>query len=167
MAEVRKFSLVYDPAEDRLAWDLEAVDGATARLWLTQRLCRGLAEALLKMVPVAATPPEAPPQRRAAVQSWEQAAAMAQFGKVAGVTPQPRSLTGLVSAVHIRPVGERLDLTFDFGEGEQRTLGVDPPALRQLLGVMRRLYAGAGWPMDVWPSWTAETPGAPPADAVN
>lgn len=166
MAEVHKFSLVYDPAEDRLAWDLEAMDGATARLWLTQRLCRGLVEALLKMVPVAA-PPEAPPQRQAAVQSWEQAAAMAEFGKVAGVTPQPQSVTGLVRAVHIRPVGERLDLTFDFGAGEHRTLGVAPPALRQLLGVMRRLYAGAGWPMDVWPAWTAETPGAPPADAVN
>jgi hypothetical protein len=86
---------------------------------------------------------------------------------VAGVTPQPRSLVGLVRAVHIRPVGERLDLTFEFGEGGQRTLGVDPPALRQLLGVMRRLYAAAGWPMDVWPTWTAETSGAAPGDAVN
>jgi len=166
MAEVHKFSLVYDTAEDRLAWDIEAVDGATARLWLTQRLSRGLTEALLKMVPAAA-PPEAPPQRQAAVQSWEQAAAMAQFGKVAGVTPQPRSLTGLVRTVHIRPAGERVDLTFEFGEGEQRTLGVDPPALRQLLGVMRRLYAAASWPMDVWPAWTAEVIGAPPTDAVN
>ena len=92
---------------------------------------------------------------------------MAQFGKVAGVTPQPRSLTGLVRTVHIRPAGERVDLTFEFGEGEQRTLGVDPPALRQLLGVMRRLYAAASWPMDVWPAWTAEVIGAPPTDAVN
>ena len=166
MAQVHRFSLVYDTAEDRLAWDLEAVDGATARLWLTQRLCKGLAEALLRMV-AAAAPPEAPPQHQVAAQSWEQAAAMAQFGKVPGVTPQPSALTGLVRTVHIRPVGERLDLTFEFGEGEQRTVGVDPPALRQLLGVMRRLYAAANWPMDVWPGWTAETPGAPPSDAVN
>jgi hypothetical protein len=166
MAPVHKFSLVYDTAEDRLAWDFEDIDGATARLWLTQRLCRGLAEALLKMIPAAA-PRDVAPHRQAAVQLWEQAAAMAQFGKVPAVRPQPRALTGLVRTVHIRPAGERLNLTFEFGAGEQRTVGVDLPALRQLVGVMRRLYAAASWPMDIWPAWTAEAPGAPPADAVN
>jgi hypothetical protein len=37
MTQIHKFSLVYDATEDRLAWDAEDIQGATTRLWLTQK----------------------------------------------------------------------------------------------------------------------------------
>ena len=168
MTQIQKFSLIYDVAEDRMAWDSEDAAGATTRLWLTQRLCRGLVGAILPMLqgePVAPEPVAV--QRQAAVQSWEQAAAMADFGKVPAVRPRPQTIVGLVKAVHIRPFAERMDLSFDFGRDEHRTLGVSRPAVRQMLTVLHRLYAAAGWPMDVWPAWIEGPQGQPSSDALN
>lgn len=168
MSQIQKFSLIYDVAEDRMAWDSEDAHGATTRLWLTQRLCRGLVGAILPMLQGQPTAPEpVAVQRQAAVQSWEQAAAMADFGKVPGVRPRPQTVTGLVRAVQIRPFADRMDLTFDFGPDQSRTIGVSHPAVRQMLTVLHRLYGAAGWPTDVWPAWIEGPQAAPPPDAVN
>lgn len=166
MTQIHKFSLVYDPNEDRLAWDGEDTQGATTRLWLTQRLCRGLVNALVPMLKTAA--PQAVALRHpASVQSWEQAAAMADFGKVPGVQPQPQATVGLVRAVHIQPTNDIISLTFDFGAGDARTIGASQLAIRQMLAVMYRLHVAAGWPLDVWPAWIAEPAAPVPDDAVN
>lgn len=165
MTQIRKFSLVYDPGEDRLAWDAEDQAGATTRLWLTQRLCRGLAGAILAMMQNRAG--ETPPDRRATLQSWEQAAAMADFGKVEGVQPSVEGASGLVTAAHIRPTARGLDLTFDFGAGETRTVSIGSAGVRQTLAVMHRLHVAAGWPLDVWPAWVADPAAAAPTDSVN
>jgi hypothetical protein len=166
MTQVHRFSLIYDPAEDRLAWDSVDVEGGVARLWLTQRICRGLVGALLPMLQ-AATPATVPPEHQAAVQSWEQAAAMADFGKAPGVQLQPQSVVGLVRAVHIRPHDGRLELAFEFGEGQTRAVEVTHSAVRQMLSVMHRLSAAAGWPLDVWPAWIADPAAAAPGGALN
>ena len=168
MSQIQKFSLIYDVAEDRMAWDSEDAQGATTRLWLTQRLCRGLVGAILPMLQVEPAAPEpVAAQRQAAVQSWEQAAAMADFGKVPGVRPLPQTVVGLVKAVHIGPFADHMDLSFDFGRDERRTLGVSRPAVRQMLTVLHRLYVAAGWPMDIWPAWIEGPHGQPPIDALN
>jgi hypothetical protein len=166
MSQIQKFSLLYDAAEDRLAWDTEDAEGGTTRLWLTQRLCRGLIGALLPMLKTAAPQVDAPLQQ-AAVQSWEQAAAMSSFGRVPGVQPKPQTLNGLVRAVHIRPKGEHLDLTFEFGTADTREVGLSQAALRQMLSVMHRLHVAAGWPLDLWPAWIAEPAPAGAAAALN
>jgi hypothetical protein len=167
LSEIRKFSLVYDIAEDRLAFDTEDNQGATTRLWLTQRFCRGFVTALLPMLPTAVPEAAAAPERQAVVQSWEQAAAMADFGKVEGVKPQPQAASGLVNTVQIRPMGDRLDLAFDYGAGQALTVGVPHTGVRQMLTVMRRLYAAAGWPLDIWPAWIDGPADAPSDSAVN
>ena len=68
MSEIHKFSLRYDPGEDRLAWDLEADDGGVTRLWLTQRLCRNFIEAIIpvltKAAPATWPPSTSPPSSR-------------------------------------------------------------------------------------------------------
>ncbi|MFI4935466.1 MAG: hypothetical protein ACHP7N_12650 [Caulobacterales bacterium] len=166
MTEIRKFSLVYDATEDRLAWDTEDLEGATTRLWLTQRLCRGLVNALIPILQKAARP-SVDPRHEATVQSFEQAAAMAGFGKVTAVRPQPQSVAGLVRAVNVAAGDNGVTLTFDFAAADTRVVGMDFAALRQTLAVMHRLHVAAGWPADFWPAWVsaAETP--VPTDARN
>src|SRR5262245_2692712 len=101
MAEIHKFSFSYDKAEDRLAWDTEDRAGATTRLWLTQRLCRGFVKALIPMLPTGAV--DSAPQHASTVQSWEQAAAMSTFGKTPPVQPTVKTVAGLLTALHITP----------------------------------------------------------------
>jgi hypothetical protein len=167
MSQIQKFSLVYDVTEDRLAWDSEDADGATTRLWMTQRLCSGLVGALLPLLQQAPTVWPVPVRHQATVQSWAQAAAMADFGKTPGVRPNPQTEMGLVKAVHIRPSADHLDLVFEFGPGRTRAVGVSPAAVRQMLSVMHGLYVAAGWPLDIWPAWITGQQGPPPSDAVN
>ena len=165
MTQIQKFSLLYDGAEDRVALDTEDLDQSTTRLWLTQRLCRGVVTAL---VPMLAKASDAPAQHQSTIQSWEQVAAMADFGKVPAVQPTPSTVIGLVTAVHIAEVGDSYGLTFDFGDGDRRQVELARPALRQTLAVLHRLSVAAQWPTDVWPEWIADpAAAAAPADAVN
>ena len=166
MAEIRKVSLLYAPAEDRLALDTEDLDGATTRLWLTQRLCRALVTTIIPMLQKAASLRLAG-EGDGAVQSWEQAAAMAGFGQTPAVQSRSDSVTGLVHAVHISPPAQQMTLTFDFGEGDTRVVTETTAALRQTLSVMYRLQAEAGWPLDLWPPWIADPSAQAAGGAVN
>jgi hypothetical protein len=159
MAAIRKFSFLYDVQEDRISCDMEDVEGQTTRLWLTQRLCRGLVGALVPLVPTARAD-DAAPARQDALQSWEQAAAMAGFGKLSGVSPASNAVSGLVRAVHIKH-GAGMTLVFEFTDGGSRALSLDFPAVRQSLAVLRGLFDEAGWPTDIWPAWIS--PPAKPA----
>jgi hypothetical protein len=167
MSQIQRFSVVYDVAQDRLAWDSEDEAGATTRLWLTQRLSRGLVGALLPLLQPSPAAQPVPVQHQAAAQSWEQAAAMADFGKVPGVRPKPKTVEGLVRSIQIRPSGDQISLLFEFGDQEARSVGVSQAAVRQMLSVMHKLYVAAGWPLDIWPAWIAGPQAAPPADALN
>ena len=152
MSEIHRFSLVYDIPEDRIAWDVEDTEGVATRLWLTQRLCRALLTAIFPMVQAPAAADLAA-EHESTLQSWEQAAAMSEFGKVPAVTPNDSSTAGLVRQINLAPSGETTTLTFEFGDGEVRTLGVGRAELRQTLSVLYRLQAAAGWPLDLWPDW--------------
>src|SRR5579863_4110308 len=164
MAEISRFSLAYDGDEDRLAWDMLDAEGATTRLWLTQKLCRRFVMAVSQILEKRTA---ASPHQQGALQSWEQAAAMADFGKVPGVTLQAQSAGGLVRVAHISSTESGLNLAFEFGAGESRTFGLGVPAVRQTLALMHRLYAQAGWPMDFWPAWVADLAAPAAVSAVN
>ena len=166
MADVRRFSLAYDGEEDRLACDMADAAGATTRLWLTQKLCRRLVVALTEILEKRAAAKTEPGQA-GAIQSFEQAAAMADFGKVPGVTLLEGSTSGLVRAVHITPTDGGLSLAFDFGEAETRKLGLSLPAIRQTLALMHKLHVAAAWPMDFWPAWVADPAAPAEAAAIN
>jgi hypothetical protein len=166
MADIRRFSLAYDGEEDRLAWDMLDATGATTRLWLTQKLCRRFATALVEILEKRAAATSERGQT-GAIQSFEQAAAMADFGKVPGVALQVGSTSGLVRAVHITPTDGGLTLAFDFGEGETRKLGLSLAAIRQTLALMHKLHGAAAWPMDVWPAWVSDPAAPAEAAAIN
>jgi hypothetical protein len=166
MAKVHKFSLSYDGAEDRIAWDAEDVDGGSTRVWLTQRFCREFVAALVPRLPKPAAGDVAP-EHEATVQGWEQAAAMTHFGKTPGVKVTPESATGLVRAGHITPKPAGVGLAFDFGVDQQRTIDLDVPAVRQMLSVMYDLHVAADWPTDFWPPWITGSGATEAASALN
>lgn len=157
MTEITRFSLLFDPAEDRLALDMLDDAGAETRLWLTQRLCRGLAPVLLPMVA------GGPTGEDASRQSWAQAAAVEAMAATPPVRPGPKATVGLVFEVTLEPTPERLGLTFRFG-AQSRQLGLSPVALRQTLAELYRLHAAAGWPLDQWPAWVADPAGEAAAE---
>jgi len=165
MADVRKFSLRYDAQEDRIAWDMEHDDGRRTRLWLTQRLANRLVKALIPLVEKAAAVPPGAPEQAAAVQSFEQAAAMSGFGSVSPVIPSDDAALGLVRSVQIAPKAPGMILTFTLGANAEQILKLDSPAVRQALAVLRGLYQAAGWPADFWPRWL-DAPGAPETRAA-
>lgn len=154
MAAIIKFSFAYDPAEDRLALDTEDDAGVAARLWLTQRLCRGVVAALIPVLQNSVAG-HLPPDAQATLQSWEQAAALEGFGQAPPVKADTGSGAGLANAVHIRPRDDGLSLTVDFATGESRFIPMSFAALRQALSEMHRLFVVAGWPRDIWPEWIA------------
>lgn len=166
MSQIQKFSFLYDAAEDRLACDMESADASTSRLWLTQRFCRGLVGAIVAMLEKSQS--EADGGRQVMLQSWQQAAAMGEFGKTPAVQPTPQSVTGLVSAAHLTPKERDVTIRFDFGDGDSRSVGLAYPEVRQMLGALHRVHVAAGWPLDFWPAWVADpTIAAAPTQTVN
>ncbi len=164
MAKVCKFSLTYVPAEDRIAWDAEDDAGATNRVWLTQRFCRGFVEALIAKLP--APGPDVPAAHQATVQGWEQAAAVSGLGKTPGVKLAPQAPAGLVRAAHITPTRSGLTIDFEFGVDERQAVTLPAPGVRQMLSIMHDLHVAAGWPTDFWPEWIAK-PAATGAVVLN
>ena len=164
MAKTRKFSLTYVPAEDRLAWDAEDDSGATVRVWLTQRFCRGFVGALIGKLP--APGPEVPVAHQATVQGFEQAAAVSGLGKTPGVKVAAQAPSGLVRAAHITPTRAGINIDFEFGAGERRGVTLPAAGVRQMLSIMHDLHVAAGWPTDFWPDWIAK-PVAAGVTALN
>ena len=96
---------------------------------------------------------EIAPEHEAAVQGWEQAAAMSGFGKTPGVRTTAEATSGLVRAVHIAQIRAGLSLAFEFGAGERRNIDLSVAAVRQMLSVMHDLHVATGWPTAFWPAW--------------
>lgn len=173
MSDIVKFSQSYDSWQDRMAWDAEAADGSVTRLWMTQRLSRGLVAALVPMLQTTVTPegPAASAQaaHEAVVQSWAQAAALDGFGSNTPVKPDPKAPSGLVKAVHLNPGPTGIALVFEFHDGGRRRMPLVTAAVRQTLSVMYRLCQEAGWPTEAFPDWVADpvTGAAPASESVN
>jgi hypothetical protein len=159
MARIRRFVPDYHPREDRMVFVTEDADGVATRLWLTRRLCDRLVPHLVSHVEGTQAASSTPDRL---VQSWEQAAALAQLVKSPPV-PAPSS-GGLVEAVNVRSVKGECILTFAFGAGETRVLDLTLVELRQMLGVLHRLYLAAEWSGEIWPDWVSGETAARPAD---
>jgi hypothetical protein len=150
MGPVTRFSLNYDPSEDRIVLDAADEAEAATRLWMTRRLCEGVVKALVEMLEKGAAHPES------TLQSWEQMAAMQGLDRTPGVKPAADAPGGLVTTVNVRPGNDRFALRFTFGDGEICKIGLTTTELRQTLSVLHGLYAKAGWPSAVWPAWIAD-----------
>jgi len=170
MPQIHRFSLVYDADQDRIGWDTEDVGGRTMRLWLTQRLSKGLVNAIVPLL-TPQTPHDVAAPHAATLQSWEQAAAMADFGKVPSVQTSGEPSSALINSMQIQPTEDGLNLSLDYRGPEPLTISLASAAVRQTLTVIYRLYLAAGWAMDIWPAWITDpettAPAAAPKAAIN
>lgn len=169
MSRIFKFSQLYDPAEDRIAIDTETTAGETQRLWLTQRMCRGLVEGIAPMLK-AASASDAPPEHEAVIQSWEQAAAVAELGKVPPVRPSVETKVGLVREIQLAASPDGVVASLDYGGPKAAVLALKTIEARQFLAMLHTLFSAARWPGDIWPAWigaVADGPAAAKAGAIN
>jgi hypothetical protein len=162
MALGRKFTLLYDPAEDRIAWDMEDDAGEATRIWITQRMCRQFVGALIPRLPQPG--PQVAAEHRDAVRGFQQAAAMSSLGDAPPVKPPQSAPAGRARAIHLAPKPAGVGVEFDLGEAGQRAIDLDLAAARQMLTLLYGLHAHAGWPVDFWPDWIAKS-AQPAADA--
>jgi len=149
MGPIQKFSLTYDPSEDRIAWDGEDADGAATRVWLTQRFCRELVAAMIARLPK--PPGDAAPE--AVAQGWAQAAAMSRSGRLPAVRLTDSASVGLVREVRMARSPKGIGLDFDIGADRAAHVDFSPAAARQMLGMLHDLHLAAGWPTGFWPAW--------------
>ena len=170
MADIHRFTLTYDPQEDRLAFDAEDAAGETTRLWLTQRMCRNLAPHLIRLLTEQGAARAGGAVAESTVQSWAQVSAMQKLDEAPAVRLKAQAPSGLVNAVHVTPQqtpgGARFLIQFDFA-GQSRRIDFDEAALRQTLSLLARLYRAAGWPGDLWPDWIADPAPEPAVRTVN
>lgn len=166
MSQIQKFSFLYDAAEDRVACDTEATDGAISRLWMTQRFCRNLVAAVVDMLEKGAG--ASGEGRQTLLQSWQQAAAMDEFGRTPGVRPTPQSVSGLVRTAQLTPKTDAISIAFEFGADETRFVTLAVPQMRQMLGALHQVHVAAGWPLGFWPAWVTDpVAAAAPTATVN
>jgi hypothetical protein len=165
-SDIHRFSLNYDPHEDRLAFDAEDQAGETTRLWLTERLCRNLAPALIKLLTEQGAAKAGGAVAESTVQSWAQLSALRGLDAAPPVKLKAQAPSGLVNAVHVTPANGRFLVKFDFAD-QSRSINFDEPALRQTLSLLARLYRAAGWPADIWPDWVVDPAPEPAVRTVN
>lgn len=166
---IRRFTTVYDLAEDRLKLSLELNEGETKQLWLTRRLMERVIPELVKIIDRHA-------QRRAmqqpsptSVDNFQRKTQMQALGKI---TPQQAVVADrpdesvLVSAITLRQGPQGLSLIFlDGSKAPCVNVPFNEPLLRQWLVVLHQNYTVAGWKDAVWPDWMSlkggeDTPGA-------
>jgi hypothetical protein len=169
---IQKITLAYDEREDRLRLDIQEADGQLLTLWLTRRLADRLARALVEKLDsrLAATVTRGPLQAAslAALQEWEQSAALAQYQSDTPVRVEAPGLGGLIESIDLGHRGEATVLVFRWPAGHDATVAFEAAQLRQWLDILYKDYGRAQWPTEgVWPAWLAQAPAEAMPSAVN
>lgn len=166
MDTAARFTSRYDPAEDRIQILLERPEEGVLTLWLTRRLLSRLLPPLLARLegtgPAAGRgagqggqAPQGPP---AAVQRFQQEAAVSAITRQPAVSPDPGArpderIAYLVTSVDIRSGASAVILDFKCGENLLHSLPFGGDTLRQWLGIIHSQYRAAKWAEPFWPDW--------------
>lgn len=168
MFVVHKITPAHDAVQDRIRLALQAQDGAVRVLWLTHRLATRTVLALARWLDQEVKPQVLGGAERAVqVQRFEQGAAVSRHAPQPPVVAQAAADGGLVERVDLGRQGTRFVITFVPLQGDAAQLNLDDVQLRQVLDILRRVFAKAEWSVAGWPSWLANAPatGAPPASS--
>jgi len=153
MQSVKRFTTVYDPAQDRVRIMLEQADASVQVLWLTRRLLVRLVPEIVKILTTL------PKLRRDAQSGGKVQHGRSQMGALGQIAPQaPVGYQDAESETLVSSMRARLTrqaVLIDFKEGEQtlQTLAFDETTLRQWLAVLHQNFHYAGWKDDIWPTW--------------
>lgn len=171
-----RFTTRYDQAEDRIQLLIERPEEEVLTLWLTRRLLNRLLPPLLERLegtgPVAGSDAEAagaagagqgPQGQPAAVQRFQQEAAVSAIERQPAVTPDPAAppeqrLGYLVTSIDIRTGPRKVVLDFKCGEDLLHSLPLGGDTERQWLSILYSQYRTARWAEPFWPSWMAAAP---------
>lgn len=140
--------------EDRICLSGELPDGTAVVFWMTHRLVARLVPALANWLEKQAGDLPMPEVRQE----------MAQQAAEAGMTSQPpveapaQPDIVLVDSVDLRFSDEAVRVAFKYGSEQAAYLLLSSTALRQWLGILRRAFERAGWPLDIWPEWSRVAP---------
>ena len=159
--KIERFTTRYHPLQDRFCLDCASLDNEGISLWLTHRLLKHLLPALLQLItPVAETRDKA-----VVLAQWafttardQQPQARSDLGPSTAALPPvavaPRPATWLVSSIDLQTAPHQVTLRFNSTTvGTVATLSLSPERLRQWLGILYRLWTGAGWTESLWPHW--------------
>jgi len=145
---IQKITQRYDPAQDRIEFNVQDAEGRVLRLWLTQRLANRLPAPLVSWLDE-----DAGNTAASGLHAWEQAAAQAQLKPDRPVEAVAANEV-LVTEIDLAHGTGAYSLVLKWQDGAAR-LSLGATELRQWLGILYRLVAGAGWPTQFWPAWLA------------
>lgn len=152
MLKLRRVTLVYDSAEDRIqmrgASDVEDVYS----FWLTLRMSREIVKAItghLEKVQGARTPG---PQKDSVQRSLHSGAKTAmRRSKPVGYRTSTDSR--LLSSVTLRVTDRSILLKLPMEDKKQAVLPLTFNEARQWLEILYQQFKKAEWPLDNWPAW--------------
>lgn len=154
MDSISRITTQYSEVEDRIRLSGELPDETAVVFWMTHRL-------VARLVPVLANWLE---KQTGDLPMPEVRQEMAQQAAEAGMTSQPPveapacSNIVLVESVDLRFSDEAARVTFKYGNEQAAYLLLNPVALRQWLGILRRAFERGGWSLDIWPEWSRIAP---------
>lgn len=134
---IKSITTEYIAADDRIRVSALLEDNRTVVLWLTQRLLGKLIGELVTRLPHE-------PAARVPVSG--QGAAPTQ-----AVKADDAAVTVLIDVIDLSIRPHETSLTFKAGTDFCTALHLSELARRQWLQILYRLYAKAGWPLDIWP----------------
>jgi hypothetical protein len=162
MIAIRRVTIEYDEAEDRIRIIGERAGLSNYGAWLTQRLSSRLLANLFKMVA-----PADDLGLSAIMNEFAQERAEAEFEPQRPVkAPKSDDECSLIQTIDIRTHENAVQIIFHGGSGEAASLTLSHQELRQWLSIMRRTYQRAEWPMEFWPPWLTERPGLEKTDRL-
>jgi hypothetical protein len=167
MHQLKRITIDYLAAEDRLRLSGEGDDGGRLAIWLTRRLLDRLVPVLLDWMqregcdlPMAragdAVATNAPAPRAEPLHSFAQQAARASLSPVVPVQVTATDQAWLAQAVDVGRATGVLRLTFRGADVQQAVLTLRPQPLRQWLNILHDAYRKADWPATVWPDWVRD-----------
>jgi hypothetical protein len=157
MFSIQKFTLGYNPLQDRVSLSASNAEGEVIVLWLTQRLLNQLTQTLMAWLDdelKAATSGRVIPELHA----FEQSAALSVYKPEKPVSAAESPEESLITTIDLSHKLNGFQLVFRWDAAGAARLFMDSVQLRQFMGILFRVVEMAGWPKDSWPDWfSAET----------
>jgi hypothetical protein len=163
MPQLQKFTTEYVAPEDRIRISGQVEQGAPQVIWLTQRLMQRLVPVLTRWIE------QQNPQGVSGEvgHTFAQQAARTALAPQEPVNASEGGSSRLAAAIDISRSAQAVRLTFRDQEDRSTELTLNGTQLRQWLNIVHDLYAGAGWPLDIWPDWMQSTPDPQPPNMLQ